>query len=255
MNVSIRPVLWMIGACVVHACGPTSGMDDAAASLDGAVTVDSTMPVVDAAVDAATPDTRADAAVADAGMDAAGQDAGGPDAGTDAAGADGGPIDTDGDGVREPYDCDDSDSAVRTESTRPCSSACGTGIETCLRGTWNACNAPTDCVCITDGMTRNVTCGLCGTRRQSCTGGAWADSGACTNAGSCVPGDTQTRDTGYCVSETRACSTSCAWSAYSDDGTRGECAAGYMEVCVYPFQRRRLCSVDCMWGPPDPTCN
>jgi hypothetical protein len=52
------------------------------------------------------------------------------------------PIDMDGDGVLSSADCNDSDPMVTSTATRPCTSACGEGNETCTNGFWSVSSSP-----------------------------------------------------------------------------------------------------------------
>jgi len=63
--------------------------------------------------------------------------------------------------------------------TRPCSTTCGEGVQTCRSGAWQGCDVP---------LTVRTCQGVCGQGTEECTGGQWnpcvipATSLPCTNA-------------------------------------------------------------------------
>jgi hypothetical protein len=78
---------------------------------------------------------------------------------------------------------DDCNGLIDDGLTRSCSTACGSGMETCAGGAWGACsarmpavevcnNVDDDCNGVVDGISRSCT-GACGPGTQLCTDGEW----------------------------------------------------------------------------------
>ncbi len=163
--------------------------------------------------------------------------------------------DGDEDGVPAGSDCDDADPAVGMHAERGCSSDCAVGRELCVMGTWEACDAPTDCDC-SAGETRELPCGNCGTQRQRCgDAGAWEDDGACSGEGECSPGASEdTGACGMCGTMRRTCLATCVWDE-PVCRSEGECGAGAEETeasscgtCGEERHRTRACTAACAWG-------
>ncbi len=86
---------------------------------------------------------------------------------------------------------DDCDGTPDDGLTRPCSTDCGSGVETCVAGSWGVCSAPVpgletcdgfdeDCDGqIDEGLTRGCST-VCGPGTEYCIGGAWVDCDAAT---------------------------------------------------------------------------
>jgi hypothetical protein len=103
------------------------------------------------------------------------------------------PICTDCTAVPETCNGEDDDcDGVTDNISRPCTSACGTGIETCVAGSWGACTAEAaatedcngiddDCDGLTDEDLGGESCGsnagLCKTGTTRCIDGAWVCDG------------------------------------------------------------------------------
>lgn len=169
-------------------------------------------------------------------FDAAGTDAGEPDSGSrsEDAGTDASP-DYDRDGVPDAVDCEPMNAVFGSTSERSCSTLCGDGMETCTDGVWGACDAPTECLCSTEGATRIHPCGMCGEQGEACRGGVWTATSVCTGEGECSAGDVEDRSMpDYCRLEQRLCGSECTWGSWVVVMT-GECRRG---------ERR------CTWGPP-----
>ena len=151
----------------------------------------------------------------------------------------------------------DSALACVAGTTRPCSSSCATGTQTCIGGAWAACNAPTTCACTTGEPPRTIACMNCGTQQQTCQGGSWVNSGLCTGSGPCAPGDMGVGATcGMCGQQSRTCQNDCTWGAWACNGG-GVCVAGTVEPgmqtcgsCGTGTQTRsRTCdATTCQWG-------
>ncbi|MCS6799158.1 MAG: hypothetical protein NZ898_11635, partial [Myxococcota bacterium] len=162
--------------------------------------------------------------------------------------------DADGDGRVAERDCDDANPRVGAMAERPCSSACGPGVERCTDGLWAPCNAPTECDCT--GGTRTVPCERCGMQLQRCERGRWVNDGPC-ESGACSPGMVETAGAcGMCGTQRRTCQADCTWSAW-ECASSGECAAGERQTEQRPCgecgegrqERARTCGGDCRWGP------
>jgi hypothetical protein len=201
------------------------------------------------------------------------------DAGLDTGAADSGPLDSDADGVVDSEDCDPTSPFVRRMASRPCSSGCGDGTETCTDGVWSACEtpsrpcstacgdgtetcsggmwggctAPVDCLCATEGMMRGVACPLCGTQSQRCIGGVWTDQGSCLGMGECEAGTSEVIDRPtWCERRERTCTASCAWTPWTYTLGPGECEMGVREVIDRPTwceRQERVCTASCVWTP------
>lgn len=161
------------------------------------------------------------------------------------------PSDMDGDGFLSSVDCDDADPMVTHYATRPCTSACGEGNETCAEGRWNACGAPTDCDCSMPGATRIAMCGNCGMQSQTCTGGRWTPGSACLSERDCSVGAVETVDTEYCGLRQRLCDASCAWGMWEFLVADGVCRRGEMRICPDTMAGYQTCDDSCVW---DLTC-
>ncbi len=163
---------------------------------------------------------------------------------------DAGPLDLDRDGVPAASDCDDDDPAVGATSARECSSSCGVGTERCMAGVWSACDAPTDCACSVEGMTRTVPCGRCGLASQRCEGGTWSMPSACLSEGECFAGELET-ERAMCGERSRICDDTCAWRAWTVLTPPGECEAGVVRTtdtgCGPGTRREETCSATCAW--------
>lgn len=171
---------------------------------------------------------------------------------------DSGPLDTDEDGTPDDVDCDPADAAVGATGSRSCDNACGAGTETCTDGVWAGCDAPTDCLCDTEGANRVADCGNCGMQSEQCTGGVWVAQSMCLNQGECAPATVEMRTTDYCQVDQRLCSSECAWNDWSTIVPAGECRAGSMGSCrmgvpqsdfICTSDCRRLDDPACPWGP------
>jgi hypothetical protein len=163
--------------------------------------------------------------------------------------------DRDTDGIPAGSDCDDRDRSVGTTAQRACKSECAGGIERCVMGQWQACDAPTACTCVPDEQ-RTVNCGNCGTRNQVCNSqGKWADVGTCIDEGECSVGVTEDLGPcGKCGTEKRTCLSNCVWGvpACRDEGV---CADGEADlqsepcgVCGSERTRRRTCDEACQFS-------
>ncbi len=84
---------------------------------------------------------------------------------------------------------DDCDGQTDESLERPCTSACGSGTETCTDGLWGPCSAPTpstetcnglddDCDGQTDEGLSRPCANACGSGTEVCTDGLWADCSA-----------------------------------------------------------------------------
>ena len=188
--------------------------------------------------------------------DAAARDAAGPDA----AGRDAAADDADGDGVPAAQDCDDTDPAVGSTASRPCSSECADGVEMCADGEWGACNASTDCACDTVAATRIATCGACGSQSQECGADLrWRSTGPCLGQGECMAATTETEAFGACGERARLCDAECAWTDWEVTVTpAGECEPGAARVnsegCGPGELRNETCSATCVWEPDTTEC-
>lgn len=163
--------------------------------------------------------------------------------------------DADGDGFASGADCDDMDPTIGTRAQRTCSSECATGVERCVMGTWEPCDAPADCSCM-PGETRAIACERCGTQMQRCgDAGTWVNEGTCAGAGECSPGALESGGPcGACGTQRRTCLDTCVWDAFTCVG-EGECTAGAMESlaqscgsCAEQRARTRTCSPSCTWA-------
>jgi hypothetical protein len=172
-------------------------------------------------------------------------------------------FDQDDDGIPAQSDCDDSDPSIGTTAERACEGECGSGIERCVMGDWEPCDAPTDCECM-PGEERTRECGHCGMQSQQCNEqGVWQDVGECSDQGSCMPGaeDRESQSCGRCGSgshtRTRTCDETCTWESWSGwslcAGETG-CVPGATEQqtescgCDGTHTRSRECSDACTWG-------
>lgn len=179
-----------------------------------------------------------------------------PDAGpADAGPPDAGPPDDDGDGIARGADCDDADPLVGESAERPCDNACGAGVETCAAGVWAACDAPTDCLCETPGMTRVAACGNCGTRSERCTdAGVWEAQSTCIDEGECAPAAVETMEDDWCAEHQRICNESCEWSEWSQVSPRGECPRNYVYCPVPRAPDNFVCDDMCVRHPAPDLC-
>jgi hypothetical protein len=83
----------------------------------------------------------------------------------------------------------DCDGAIDEDLEQPCSSACGTGVSVCLRGTWSLCSAPLCCDCVLDSTTTPDLCAKAGdpTCPSICLlPGSYTLSSACSFAGQAI---------------------------------------------------------------------
>lgn len=171
--------------------------------------------------------------------------------------------DGDGDGVPTDRDCDDADPSVGSVAETPCASACGSGIASCVEGTWGRCDAPTVCSC-TGTDTRDLDCIRCGTQRQVCESGTWVNDGACSDQGDCAPGALMmgSEPCGVCASGTRTrarmCGSGCDWDAWAAWGAcvgESGCMPGTPQMDSRPCGacgsgtqiRTRACDSSCGW--------
>lgn len=163
--------------------------------------------------------------------------------------------DADMDGVPSELDCDDLDPAVGQVAERPCSSACGDGVESCMDGRWAACTAPSTCECAAGSPPRELACERCGVQRQVCVEGMWMNDGGCMGMGACAPGTVESGGScGMCGTQERRCGVDCAWQPMACLG-EGECRAGEVQtesrMCPGGCDtqtRRRECDSGCGWG-------
>ena len=141
---------------------------------------------------------------------------------------------------------DDCDLAVDEGVTRPCSTACGAGTETCTMGSWGMCSAPTTspetCNNLDDNCNGRIDEGLsqacstaCGSGIEICRAGSWADCNAptpgierCNNADDDCDGAI---DEGI----SRRCTTACG------SGTE-RCMAGMYSGCNAPTPTEETCN-------------
>jgi len=165
-----------------------------------------------------------------------------------------GRLDEDGDGAPASSDCDDHDPDVVPGTTRPCSSGCGDGLETCLNRSWSSCSAPSDCSCAA-GDVRLEPCGRCGTAVRACRAdGTWNELEACLGEGACAAGSAQVEacqaEVGPCRQHARVCSDSCAWLDWGACDGAEECTPGDQETtgCGACGTKARTCSPGCLWS-------
>jgi hypothetical protein len=122
--------------------------------------------------------------------------------------------DGDNDGVAAASDCDDTDPNVGAQAERSCQTECGSGVERCVDGEWQPCDAPTDCGQCEDGETRTMPCGPCGEMTQVCEGSEWTD-GPCEEQGVCEPGRIEEGGPcGSCGTMQRQCTQQCTWGDF-----------------------------------------
>ncbi|QQR90324.1 MAG: hypothetical protein IPJ88_00790 [Myxococcales bacterium] len=153
--------------------------------------------------------------------------------------------DSDGDGFASSVDCDDNDESIGSDAQRACQGSCAPGLERCVSGTWQACDAPEDCSC-TIGQSRNLDCAMCGTQAQICPEGSWQNNGTCLDQGSCSPGSLETSSAcGNCGVLQRLCNEDCSWGQDSCVN-EGVCTAGQVfaeeQACGTNGTRSRTCS-------------
>lgn len=132
------------------------------------------------------------------------------------------PEDADRDGLSALLDCDDMDATVGRMAQRACPGDCGDGLERCVDGVWDTCDAPSDCDC-TGSASRNIECDMCGLQGQGCVGGMWESVGVCTRQGPCSPGAVELgAPCGRCGTRQRTCTDTCSWSDFTcvEDATR-----------------------------------
>lgn len=140
------------------------------------------------------------------------------------------PNDLDGDGVARDADCDDADPAVGRATSRRCDTACGAGTEECRDAAWEACTAPTDCLC-TAGQMRTVACEMCGMQPQRCSSsGMFENDGVCLYQGPCRPGDVED-DMRFCGHRRRLCGSDCQWLDWDVVRMPGVCEPGTRVTC------------------------
>jgi hypothetical protein len=166
-------------------------------------------------------------------------------------------MDADSDGVSAAIDCDDGDATVGAVAERPCSSACGDGVERCTDGVWMDCTAPQVCDCVAGTSPRELECERCGVQRQTCVDGTWTDDGVCTDQGACSPGAVETGGgCARCGTLERSCATDCTWRDFTcvdqgvcevdeEDVEVRDCPGG----CGNTQSRTRTCDAACGWGP------
>ena len=142
-------------------------------------------------------------------------------------------------------DCDgDIDEDI---ASRPCSTACGDGDESCVDGVWE-CDAVETCEC-TSGEEDRRDCGRCGTEVRTCSSGSWSSWSSCTGEGVCPPGDVENQDCGRCGTQTRTCTDTCNWGTWSSCTDEGVCSPGETDGSVCDACSQRTCSDYCLWGP------
>ena len=140
---------------------------------------------------------------------------------------------------------DDCDGLTDETLTRACSTACGSGTETCAAGVWGGCTAPTpqpevcnnvddDCDGSTDeGLTRTCTT-ICGSGTETCSAGLWVGCTARTPTPETCNAVDDDCDGSTDEGLTRACSTACG------SGTE-TCAAGFWVGCTAPTPQPETC--------------
>ncbi len=166
--------------------------------------------------------------------------------------------DADRDGIPADEDCDDLDDSVGRNASRPCASACGEGVTTCIAGRWMPCDAPTTCGCTDADPPRPVACERCGTQMEVCRDGEWVREGACSGMGECEAGATRSgAPCGRCGTTTETCNATCEWVSGECVGGTGACTPGEIDTprsiscgaCGEGSQMQtRSCSAACTWG-------
>jgi hypothetical protein len=161
--------------------------------------------------------------------------------------------------------CDNQDNdcngAVDEDLTQACSSACGSGTETCSEGTWYGCTAPqptaevcdgadNDCDGSTDdGLTRNCS-SACGSGTETCTNGSWGGCNAPAPSGEVCDGADNDCDGTIDEGLTRNCSSACG------SGTE-TCTNGAWGGCNAPAPTSERCDLvdnDCDGSVDDLAC-
>ncbi len=115
-----------------------------------------------------------------------------------------------------------------------------------------AADAPAPEACTMEGATRVADCGMCGSRSETCTGGVWVGASECLGQGECAAAAVDEQTTATCVTQQRLCGTTCAWGAWEDVTTGGECTPGEVRVvprvgCTNQIVER--CADACTWEP------
>ncbi len=141
---------------------------------------------------------------------------------------------------------DDCDLMVDEGITRGCTTACGSGTETCTAGSYGTCSAPTpsteSCNALDDdcdgrldeGLTRSCM-NSCGTGTEICVAGAFADCSAPTPTIEDCDGNDDDCDGSVDEGITRACFSSCG------SGTE-TCMAGSYAGCTAPIPGMESCN-------------
>lgn len=173
---------------------------------------------------------------------------------TDAGNVDDAPAvtDADEDGIPSDRDCDDTNPDIGSSGTRSCDGPCGPGVAACIDGEWRDCEASTDCLCPTNGMTRTIACGtMCGTRTDTCTELRWVEGASC-DEGECEAGEIETTHGIECSESRRVCSDVCAWGEVEVVTEPQGCEPGDIISCI----RHRRCDDDCQLEEfdTDPRC-
>ena len=185
-----------------------------------------------------------DADVGDGGADGGRPDTGRPDTGR----PDTGPPP---DGcVASAETCDardeDCDGLVDEGVSRPCSTACGAGVEACVDGSFGACDAPPvgaetcngaddDCDGVTDEALTQACSTACGSGMETCSGGVFAGCTAPPVGAETCNGMDDDCDGMTDEALTRACSTACGSGMET-------CTAGVFAGCTAPPVGTETCN-------------
>ncbi len=141
---------------------------------------------------------------------------------------------------------DDCDGVIDDGVTEPCSTACGSGVRTCVAGSFGACSAPTPtaetCNGIDDNCNGTVDEGLtrpcssaCGSGMEVCVDGSWADCTAPTPTIETCNGVDDDCDGTVDEGISRACFSACG------SGTE-TCMDGSYIGCTAPMPAAETCN-------------
>ncbi len=141
---------------------------------------------------------------------------------------------------------DDCDGSTDEDLSRPCSSACGSGTETCVSGAWSACSAPDprpetcnglddDCDGSTDEGLSRACSSDCGSGTEVCIDGLWADCSAPSPAIETCNGLDDDCDGSTDEDLSRPCSSACG------SGTE-TCVSGTWTGCTAPSPQPETCN-------------